>query len=177
MGPKRIRPDHGMPGAATTLGRRSPLSALWVRLGIRPACIAPGKPPQHGRQERRQRPLKAETIRPPARTRRAQPRPFDRFREACNFPRSHEALDMRTPATCAAPSPGRCRIKLPPLEYPDRFEVRDCQRQRWPPVAPSLGQRLHHVCVGASVGLEDIDEGVWNVDVGPLTLGRLLERI
>jgi hypothetical protein len=35
---------------------------------------------------------------------------------------------------------------------------------------------VSHVCVGAYVGLEDIDEGVWNVDFGPLTLGRLLER-
>jgi len=35
---------------------------------------------------------------------------------------------------------------------------------------------VSHVCVGAYVGLEEIDDGVWNVDFGPLTLGRLLER-
>jgi hypothetical protein len=31
-------------------------------------------------------------------------------------------------------------------------------------------------CAGEYVGLEEIDEGVWNVSFGPLKLGRLLER-
>ena len=32
------------------------------------------------------------------------------------------------------------------------------------------------VCVGEYVGLEEIDDGVWNVYFGPLKLGRLHER-
>jgi putative transposase len=32
------------------------------------------------------------------------------------------------------------------------------------------------VCVGEYVGLEEIDDGIWNVYFGPLRLGRLLER-
>ena len=32
------------------------------------------------------------------------------------------------------------------------------------------------VCVGEYVGLEEIDDGVWNVYFGALKLGRLLER-
>ena len=31
-------------------------------------------------------------------------------------------------------------------------------------------------CIGEYVGLEEIDDGVWNVYFGPLKLGRLLER-
>jgi hypothetical protein len=31
-------------------------------------------------------------------------------------------------------------------------------------------------CAGECVGLEEIDDGVWNVYFGPLKLGRLLER-
>ena len=31
-------------------------------------------------------------------------------------------------------------------------------------------------CVGEHVGLEEIDDGVWNVYFGPLKLGRLLEK-
>jgi hypothetical protein len=31
-------------------------------------------------------------------------------------------------------------------------------------------------CAGEYVGLEEIDDGVWNVYFGPLKLGRLLER-
>jgi putative transposase len=65
--------------------------------------------------------------------------------------------------------------KLPPLAYPDRFEVRY--------VSANGGIRWHHqwvnashTCGGQCVGLEDVDDGVWNVYCGPLTLGRLLER-
>ena len=32
------------------------------------------------------------------------------------------------------------------------------------------------VCAGEYVGLEEIDEGLWNVYFGPLKLGRLIER-
>jgi hypothetical protein len=32
------------------------------------------------------------------------------------------------------------------------------------------------VCIGEYVGLEEIDEGFWDVYFGPLTLGRLDER-
>lgn len=36
------------------------------------------------------------------------------------------------------------------------------------------GGRL--LCVGEYVGLEEIDNGIWNVYFGPLKLGRLDER-
>ena len=32
------------------------------------------------------------------------------------------------------------------------------------------------VCIGEYVGLEEIDDGIWNVYFGPLKLGRLDER-
>ena len=32
------------------------------------------------------------------------------------------------------------------------------------------------VCIGEYVGLEEIDDGIWNVYYGSLKLGRLLER-
>jgi len=76
--PKRIRTDNGVPFATNTLGRLSQLSARWVRLGLLPECIEPGKPQPNGRHERMHRTLKAETTRPPARTRRAQQHRFDR---------------------------------------------------------------------------------------------------
>jgi hypothetical protein len=55
--PQRIRTDNGVPLATKTLGRLSHLSAGWVRLGSFPECIEPGTPQQHGRHERRHRPL------------------------------------------------------------------------------------------------------------------------
>ena len=60
--------------------------------------------------------------------------------------------------------------KLPPLEYPDRFEVRYVSanggirwNKRWVNVSIT--------CMGEYVGLEEIDDGVWNVYFGPLKLG------
>jgi putative transposase len=173
--PKRIRTDNGVPFATNTLGRLSQLSAWWVRLGILPEFIEPGKPQQNGRHERMHRTLKAETTRPPARTRRAQQLKFDRFREEFNCQRPHEALDMRTPAACYEPSPRKMPNKPAPLEYPDRFEVRYVSANggiRW----NHQWVNVSHVCVGEYVGLEEIDDGVWNVYFGPLKLGRLLER-
>jgi len=173
--PRRIRTDNGVPFATNTLARLSQLSAWWVRLGILPELIEPGKPQQNGRHERMHRTLKAETTRPPAGNCRAQQRKFNRFRQEFNHERPHEALDMQTPASRYAPSPRPMPHKLPPLQYPDRFEVRYVSanggirwNKRWVNVSIT--------CVGEYVGLEEIDEGVWNVYFGPLKLGRLLER-
>jgi transposase InsO family protein len=78
--PRRIRTDNGVPFAATTSARLSKLSAWWVRLGILPEFIEPGKPAQNGRHERMHRTLKAETTRPAAGGLAAQQRRFNVFR-------------------------------------------------------------------------------------------------
>jgi putative transposase len=173
--PKRIRTDHGVPFATHTRARLAQRSAWWVRRGLLPACIEPGKPQPNGRHERRHRTLNADTTSPPANTCRAQPDTCDRFRQACNFERPHEALARQTPASRDASSPPQWPHTLPPLEDPDRFEVRYVRANRgirwhrqW--VNVSIG------CAGESVGLEEIDKGVWHVYVGPLTRGRRLER-
>jgi putative transposase len=173
--PQRIRTDNGVPFATSTLGRLSQLSAWWVRLGILPEFIEPGKPHQNGRHERMHRTLKAETTRPPGANLRAQQQKFTHFREEFNHARPHEAVDMRTPATCYEPSRRAMPAKLLPLAYPDRFEVRYVSANggiRW----NHQWVNVSHVCVGEYVGLEEIDDGVWNVYFGPLKLGRLLER-
>jgi putative transposase len=173
--PPRLRPDSGVPCATNPLARLSPVSAWWVRLGLLPECIDPGNPPQHGRHARRQRTLHADTTRPPGANLRAPPRPFHPCRAAGTHARPHEALDLPTPAACDAPSPRKMPHKRPPRAYPDRVEVRDIRAHG--------GIRGHHpwgnvspTCVGEDIGLEASDEGVWQVDVGPLTRGRLLER-
>lgn len=173
--PERIRTDNGVPFATVSLARLSTLSAWWVRLGVLPELIEPGKPQQNGRHERMHRTLKAETTRPPAANLTAQQRKFNRFREEFNQERPHEALDQNTPASYYRTSPRPMPDKLPPLEYPDRFETRY--------VSNNGGIRWNHewvnvsvCCAGEYVGLEEIDDGVWNVYFGPLKLGRLHER-
>jgi putative transposase len=173
--PERIRTDNGVPFATTTLARLSSLSAWWVRLGILPELIEPGKPQQNGRHERMHRTLKAETTRPPAGNRTAQQRRFNTFREEFNHERPHEALGMNTPAGFYEPSPRPMPSKLPPLDYPGHFEVRYVSFNggiRW----KRDWVNVSIVCAGEYVGLEEIDNGIWNVYFGPLKLGRLLEE-
>lgn len=174
--PQRIRSDNGVPFATPTLARLSSLSAWWVRLGILPDLIEPGKPQQNGRHERMHRTLKAETTKPPAGSLAAQQRKFNRFREEFNNERPHEALDQETPASIYEPSRRDMPNKLPPLEYPDRFEVRYVSANggiRW----NKDWVNVSVVCAGEYVGLEEIDDGIWNVYFGPLKLGRLHERL
>jgi putative transposase len=173
--PRRIRTDNGVPFASPTLGRLSKLSAWWVKLGVMPEFIEPGKPQQNGKHERMHKTLKDETTKPAAANARAQQRKFNTFRQEFNEVRPHEALDMNTPAQLYQPSPRVMPDKLMPLQYPDRFEVRY--------VSANGGIRWHKrwvnvssVLAGEFVGLEEIDDGLWDVYFGPLKLGRLHEK-
>jgi hypothetical protein len=98
------------------------------------------------------RTLKAETTRPAAGSPAAQQRRFNVFREEFNEERPHEALDQETPAACYTASPRPMPDRLPPLEYPDRFEVRYVSANgaiRW----NSHWVNVSTVCVGEYVGL------------------------
>ena len=175
--PDRIRTDNGVPFATpTALGRLSSLSAWWVRLGILPELIEPGKPQQNGRHERMHRTLKAETTRPPAATCRAQQRTFNRFRQHYNDVRPHEAIELATPASLHTPSVRPYPEKLPPLQYPAHFETRYVSYNggmRW---------RTHWVSVsrvleGDYIGLEEVDTRTWDVYYGRLRIGRFFEQL
>ena len=173
--PWRIRTDNGVPFAAPTLGRLSRLSVWWIKLGVRPELIEPGKPQQNGRHERMHKTLKDETTKPPAANARAQQRKFNTFVHEFNHERPHEALDMRTPAQLYRASVRKMPDKLLDPEYPDRFEVRYVSanggirwRRQWLNVTSAL--------IGEYVGLEEIDDGQWDVYFGAHRLGRLHER-
>jgi putative transposase len=174
--PKRIRTDNGVPFATTTLARLSRLSAWWIRLGVLPEFIEPGKPQQNGRHERMHLTLKAETTRPPAHSLPGQQRKFNAFVEEFNNERPHEALDQDTPASWYEPSSREMPTKIKPFVYPDRFEVRYVSGNggiRW----NNDWVNVSTVCIGEYVGLEEIDNGIWTVYFGPLKLGRFNERL
>jgi putative transposase len=173
--PERIRTDNGVPFATVSLARLSTLSAWFVRLGIRPELIEPGKPQQNGRHERMHRTLKAEATRPPAAHHRAQQRTFNRFRHEFNHERPHEALALETPAALYQSSPRPYPAKLLPLEYPAHFETRYVSHNggiRW----NCAWVNVSITCAGEYVGLEEVDNEIWNVYFGPLRLGRLSEQ-
>ena len=174
--PHIIRSDNGVPFATTALGRLSLLSVWWIRLGIYPELIEPAHPEQNGRHERMHRTLKAEATRPPSGNLQAQQTRFNRFRAEYNDERPHEALAQETPASVYRASRRERPRQLEPLDYPGHFEVRLVSRNsgiRW---------NHHWVCVthtlaGEYVGLEEVDNGIWDVYFGPLKLGRMDERI
>lgn len=79
-----------------------------------------------------------------------------------NHERPHEALEMTTPASRYEPSLRPLPAKVPPLDYPGHFEVRYVSFNggiRW----KRDWANVSILCAGEYVGLEEIDNGIWNV--------------
>lgn len=168
--PRAMRTDNGPPFASLGRGGLSRLSVWLVRLGVRPERIAPGKPEQNGRHERMHRTMKAETASPPAASRVAQQRTFERFRRDYNEERPHEALGMNTPASIYVPSPKPFPRRLPELEYPSGVELRTVRHNgeiKW------AGELIYvsDALVGQVIGLEPLDGRHWRMHFGPVELG------
>ena len=175
--PDRIRSDNGVPfAAAWAAARVSALSVWWVRLGILPELIEPGRPAQNGRHERFHRTLKRETAQPPAATLRAQQRRFDDFRAQFNTQRPHEALGQRPPSTIYTASSRSYPRRLPPLVYPTDSTIHCVDESgsvRW---TPGVRVYISRVLTGEEIAFRPIADGVWAVYFGPLVLGHYDER-
>ncbi len=165
--PQRMRSDNGTPFASTGAGRLSRLSVWWLRLGIAPERIEPGKPQQNGAHERMHRTLKAETTRPPAGDQRRQQRRFDRFRAEYNQERPHESLGQRPPATAYEPAARAYPKQLPEPEYPGHWERRRVRRDggvKFQGRMYFLGEAL----AGELTGWVEVDEAIWQIWFGPV---------
>lgn len=173
--PQRIRTDNGVPFASNAIGRLSTLSVWWIKLGIYPEQIEPGKPQQNGKHERMHRTLKKEATIPPEKNLMAQQERFDAFCEEYNTERPHEALGMKTPAAVYVASPRTMPKKLDHFDYPCHFEVRRVSRNsgiRW---------RKHWVQVSVTlaeeyIGFEEVEDGIHNVYFCNLLIGRFFEE-
>ena len=168
--PLAIRSDNGTPFSSP--GGLSALAIWWIKLGIRPERIQPGRPQQNGRHERMHRVLKEETTRPPKSTRTAQQRAFNRFKQTYNYIRPHEALAMQTPSELYRPSSRTLPLYLPEPEYPAHFELR---RVNSSGEIKLNGKRffVSHTLKKEEVGLEPLDDGLWAVHFGMLKIGGL----
>ncbi|MBC7173685.1 MAG: IS481 family transposase [Polyangiaceae bacterium] len=171
--PRRIRSDNGSPFATRGVGGLSALSVWWVKLGILPERIEPGKPQQNGRHERMHRTLKNEAVVTGSRA-DAQQAAFDRWRDDFNRERPHEAIGNRPPAEVYRPSPRRFPDEVGDPEYPEDFEVRRVRangRARCASLDFSLGTVLRN----EAVGIEPIDDGRFQLWFGPIYLGLLTD--
>jgi putative transposase len=169
--PRTIRSDNGEPFAsASAPGALSPLSAWWMRLGIRVERIEPGKPQQNGRHERMHLTLKLEATRPACRSARAQQNALDRFRKQYNYERPHESLRMKTPAELYTRSERRMPKNLPQFDYgpSPTYRVDGGGRVRW------RGTRwlfLSQALRGQTVAIDWLDARYLSVSYGAMTLG------
>lgn len=172
--PLAIRTDNGVPFANTGLHGLTQLNVWWLRLGIQHQRIRPASPQENGAHERMHRTLKAETTRPPAVDLARQQRAFTAFRREYNDERPHAALAGDPPAARYVASPRAYPATLPALEYPGHFLVKRVTHAgtiRFKHKLLFLANALkeHHV------GLEESDDGVWSLYLGPVLLGKIDE--
>ena len=173
--PERMRTDNGVPFASLGTAGLSRLSIWWIRLGIVPERIEPGRPQQNGRHERMHRTLKRAAAQPPAPNASIQQRRFDAFRRHYNAERPHEALEQRTPASFYSPSSRPYPQRLPEIAYPSYMHPhRVCRNGLiyWNAWRIYVGNLL----AGEHIGIEPVADGVWNVHFGPVCLGGFDER-
>ena len=173
--PERIRSDNGVPFATRAAGGLSRLSAWWVRLGILPERIEPGRPQQNGQHERMHRTLKQAVTKPSCKTLAAQQRCFNDFREEYNTYRPHESLNQELPCDHYEPALKSYPSKLPEIVYPDYYDVkkvRDSGVVYW-----RSGQvYISNILSNEWIGMNEIDDGIWDVYFGPVRLGSFDRR-
>jgi putative transposase len=173
--PLSIRSDNGPPFASRGVAGLSQLSVWFIKLGLKPERITPGRPCENGRHERMHGTMQREACQPPEANRRAQQRRFDDFRRVYNEERPHEAIANATPAMIYRPSPRPYPARLPEMVYPDHWQVRKVHQSgeiRW------RGQSIFisEVLTGEPVALDERAEGLWQLYFGPLHLGTLDHR-
>lgn len=172
--PRVIRTDNGVPFAQpNAIGRLGQLALWWVRLGIKPEHIRPGKPSENGAHERFHKTLKAATTRPASPSLKSQQARFDNFQEEYNAHRPHRSLNgRRPPREFYAGSPRSFPEKLPPLIYPDRAMIRLVSMGgaiKWRDKSIFISGNIagDHVAI-----IEELDDS-FSVIYGKLQLGRL----
>lgn len=170
--PIAIRTDNGAPFATTGAGGLSQLSIWWLKLGIRPERIAPGKPQENGRHERMHRTM-LEAMTPPAASKAEQQIRLDRFRADFNHERPHEALGQRPPARFyAASSRSYDPTSLREPEYRQDQAVRRVRKNgdiKWAGGMVFIGEAL----TGEPVAISETDDGPMAVHYFDVLLGHI----
>ena len=118
------------------------------------------------------RTLKAETTRPPEADLVKQQGVFKR---EYNEVRPHEGIELKAAASLYETSRRHLPKEVPELVYPAHYETRLVSKNsgvRW----NSQWLAVSQTCAGLQVGLEQVDHGIWDVYLGPVKLGRLLEE-
>lgn len=170
--PRAILSDNGTPFGSNGIRSLTWLSVWFLRLGILPTHIQPGKPYQNGKHERFHLTLQQDAASPPKATKKAQEKELERFRHIYNHERPHEAIGMLRPADLYEKSIRPYEGDPGDFEYDCKMETR---RVRVRGYIPWNGENLF---IGEAmrdqlIGLEPIGPGKWRVWIGPLALGDI----
>jgi len=159
--PEAIRSDNGAPFASTGVTGLTSLSVWWIKLGIRPERIDPGRPQQNGRHERFHLTL-LEAMKPPEPDRKAQAERFAVFQNDYNHERPHQALGQLPPARFYKPSPRTLPAKPDEPDYPAEAAVRKVRGNgeiKWRGGLVHISSAL----AGEAVAVEEDHAGEWRV--------------
>lgn len=176
--PNAVLSDNGPPFGGHGVSRLSSFSVRLMELGVQPIFIVPGHPEHNASHERMHKTLKEDpSLQRKGRTLREQQRLFDAFRDTYNEERPHEGIAMDRPARRYQDAAPRRPFpsSVPSFEYPATFEVRPVMSSgviRWQGDVIFIS----HALSGRRVGLEAIDDHLWNVHFGSFLLGRLDQR-
>lgn len=168
--PAAIRSDNGVPFASgNSLWGLTKLSIWWIRLGIKIERITPGNPQQNGRHERMHRTLKLEATKPPGVNLLQQQEKFYRFIKEYNHERPHQALGMKCPGEVYERS-RKEYSGLSELTYPGfgkTLLITNCGRL----CVNRSKIHLSRAFANQPVGLEEVEENIWQVNFMDYELG------
>jgi putative transposase len=170
--PTAIRVDQGSPfGGKGALGL-SRLSVWWLRLGIRVEFTRRARPGDNAAHEQFHGCYQREIVAVSAPDRRTMQRRSRQWLAGYNQERPHEALGGRTPAQLYRPSSRRYPKPLPPLRYPQGWELRRVRNRghiKWQGRLRFVGRAF----VGQTVGLRLVESNLWEVYLSRQLIGQL----
>jgi putative transposase len=172
--PLYFRSDNGPPFATCGVGRLSKLSVKMIKAGVIPEWIDPGEPQQNGRHERMHQTLKNETANPPGSNLEEQSKRFKTFQNYYNNIRPHEGIEQKTPGSIYTNSLRRWNGRLKTPEYNEGMIVRKVREKGQISLKPFAADVLVGSALGGEyVGVEEVEDGVYEVRYGPLILGKI----
>lgn len=173
--PNRLRTDNGPPFGSVGVGRLTLFSIKLIKAGVVPEWINPGHPEENGRHERFHLTLQEHVANPPAATFREQMDRMYAFQEEYNFERPHEALDMATPGSKYQRSNRNWDGILRSPEYDTKEMVVRKVGQNGGIWFKQVECYLGGALAGEYVGLQEAEQGKFDVYYGPVFLGKITE--
>lgn len=171
--PNRVRTDNGPPFGSTGVGRLTKLTISLIKVGITPEWINPGHPEENGRHERMHLTLKEEVG--VSQNLRQNKRKLREFQDRYNYERPHEALEMKMPGEVYTRSPREWDGRLRSPEYGEEIRIRKVGQSGsiW---VNGKEFYLGGVLRGEPIGLQEVDNEVYEVTYGPVKLGEITRK-